>query len=114
VSQSHMKLVVAVVQDKDAARLLETLVKRGLQVTKLASTGGFLREGNTTLLIGTPAERVNEALKAIEENCHSRTQLVSPIVPPGGPADAYLPYPIEVKVGGATVFVLDVEEFKKI
>ncbi|NPV71114.1 MAG: hypothetical protein HPY55_10790 [Firmicutes bacterium] len=109
-----MKLIIAVVQDKDVGRLVEQLVKRGYQSTKLASTGGFLKEGNTTLLIGTQDDRVDEAIHVIEATCHSRKQLVSPVTPPSGPAEAYIPYPVEVRVGGATVFVLDVEQFKKV
>ncbi|MCL6506317.1 MAG: trigger factor [Bryobacteraceae bacterium] len=95
-------------------RLVEQLVKRGYQTTKLASTGGFLKEGNTTLFIGVENDKVNEAIKVIEATCHSRKQLVSPVTPPSGPAEAYIPYPVEVRVGGATVFVLDVEQFRKV
>jgi uncharacterized protein YaaQ len=109
-----LKLIVAVVQDKDVGRLVEQLVKRGYQTTKLASTGGFLKEGNTTLFIGVEDDKVNEAIKVIETTCHSRKQLVSPVTPPSGPAEAYIPYPVEVRVGGATVVVLDVEQFRKV
>ncbi len=109
-----MKLIIVVVQDKDVGRLLDSLVRKGYQATKLASTGGFLREGNTTLFIGVPGDRVDEAIGIVEKTCHSRTQLVSPVAPPSGPTDAYMPYPVEVRVGGATLFVLDVEQFKKV
>lgn len=109
-----MKLIVAVIQDKDAARLLEALVQKGFRATKLASTGGFLREGNTTLLIGTEAEKVDEVMKIIEKICQSREQLVTPLTPVGGPAESYVPYPVEVIIGGATIFVLDVERYEKI
>jgi len=109
-----MKLIVAVIQDKDAARLLEALVQKGFRATKLASTGGFLREGNTTLLIGTEAEKVDEVMKIIEKICQSREQLVTPLTPVGGPAESYVPYPVEVIIGGATIFVIDVERYEKI
>ncbi|MCG0239685.1 MAG: cyclic-di-AMP receptor [Firmicutes bacterium] len=108
-----MKLIVAVIQDKDQARLLDALTEAGFRATKLASTGGFLREGNTTLLIGVEDDRVDHALQIIRRTCKAREQLVTPLSPMGGPADAYIPFPVEVIVGGATVFVLNVERFEK-
>lgn len=108
-----MKLIVAVIQDKDQGRLLEALMEAGFRATKLASTGGFLREGNTTLLLGVEDERVEAAMQIIRRICKAREQLVTPLSPMGGPADAYIPYPVEVTVGGATVFVLNVERFEK-
>ncbi len=109
-----MKLIIAVVQDEDAQKLISTLMNEGFGVTKLATTGGFLRAGNTTLLIGTEKERVELALSLIEKVCKSRKQIATSPSPVSGTAGVYMPYPIEVTVGGATVFVLDVEEFKKI
>lgn len=106
-----MKLIIAVIQDKDSHRLSNALVKQNIRATKLASTGGFLRSGNTTFLIGVEDERINEVLKLIKENCKAREQLVSPISPLGGNADSFIPYPVEVQVGGATVFVLPIEQF---
>lgn len=108
-----MKLVVAVIQDKDAPRLLESLTKEGFRATKLASTGGFLREGNTTLLVGVEDEQVDRVVQLIKDTCRAREQLVTPLTPIGGPADSYIPYPVEILVGGATVFVLNVERFDK-
>jgi uncharacterized protein YaaQ len=106
-----LKLIFAVVQDQDSNRLLKALTECNFRVTKLASTGGFLRSGNTTFIIGTEDIRVNKALEIIKENCKSREQLIAPISPMGGNADSYVPYPVEVEVGGATVFVLPVEQF---
>ncbi len=107
----YVKLVMAVIQDKDSGRFSQALIKANFRATKLASTGGFLREGNTTFLIGTDDEQLDELLAIIKENCKSREQLVAPMSPLGGSADAYSPYPVEVEVGGATVFVLPVEAF---
>jgi uncharacterized protein YaaQ len=104
---------MAVVQDKDSNRLSSALVKANFKATKLASTGGFLRSGNTTFIIGTETPRVNQLLNVIKENCESREQMVAPISPMGGNADSYIPHPVEVEVGGATVFVLSVEDFKQ-
>ncbi len=106
-----MKLVVAVVQDQDSNRLAGALTKNDFRATKLASTGGFLRSGNTTFLIGTEDSLIPRLLDIIRDNCRSREQLVSPVSPLGGNADSYIPYPVEVEVGGATVFVLPIEQF---
>jgi uncharacterized protein YaaQ len=107
-----MKLVVAVVQDKDSNRLSNALIKEGFRATKLASTGGFLRAGNTTFLIGTEDDKVQEVLDVIQANCKIREQLVTPVSPMGGTTDSYIPFPVEVQVGGAAVFVLPVEQFE--
>lgn len=109
-----MKLIVAVVQDKDSIKLIEALMIKGFRSTKLASTGGFLKEGNTTLLIGVDTDKVPDVLEIIRKTCKSREQLVTPLTPVGGPVDSYVPYPIEVIVGGATVFVLNIEQYEKI
>ncbi|UTR12423.1 MULTISPECIES: cyclic-di-AMP receptor [Evansella] len=108
-----MKLIMAVVQDKDSNRLSDALVENDFRATKLASTGGFLKAGNTTFMIGTEDKNVEKVLTIIKDNCKSREQLVAPISPMGGNADSYVPYPVEVQVGGATVFVLPVEQFEK-
>ena len=106
-----MKLIVAVVQDQDSNRLSNALTKAKFRATKLASTGGFLRSGNTTFLIGTDDALVASALELIRDNCRAREQMVAPVSPMGGNADSYIPYPVEVEVGGATVFVLPIEKF---
>ncbi|HHY13965.1 MAG TPA: hypothetical protein GX526_04920 [Thermoanaerobacterales bacterium] len=107
-----MKLIIAIIQDKDAPRLVEELMEKNFGVTKMASTGGFLKSGNSTLLVGVDDEQVDEVLDIIKGKCCSRKQMVTPI-PMGGTGDSYVPYPIEVRVGGATVFVVDVERFEK-
>lgn len=109
-----MKLVIAIIQDKDAGRLLEALVEKDFRATKLATTGGFLKAGNTTLLIGVEKERVDQVVGIIKNICKSREQIATPIAPMGAPIDSYIPYPIEVQVGGATIFVVDVERFEKV
>lgn len=106
-----MKLVIAVIQDKDSNRLVDALGEGNFQTTKLATTGGFLKEGNTTLMIGCEDEYLDEALEVIRDNCSHREQMVAPISPMGGNADSYIPKPVKVEVGGATVFVLPIESF---
>ena len=108
-----MKLLVAVIQDKDSNRLSAALVKEGIRATKLASTGGFLKSGNTTFMIGIEDERIDEVLQLIKANCKVREQLVTPVSPMGGTSDSYIPFPVEVQVGGATVFVLPIERFEQ-
>lgn len=107
-----MKLVIAIVQDKDSNRLSNALVKDGFRATKLASTGGFLRAGNTTFMIGIEDERVHEVLQVISSNCKVRDQLVTPVSPIGGSTDSYIPFPVEVQVGAQLVFVVPVERFE--
>ncbi|MDY0323746.1 MAG: cyclic-di-AMP receptor [Candidatus Carbobacillus sp.] len=107
-----MKMVVAVVQDQDSQKLSNALIRENFRATKLASTGGFLRAGNTTFLIGVDDQDVDRVLKIIQESCESREQMIAPVAPLGGTATSYVPYPVEVQVGGATVFVLNVEQFK--
>jgi uncharacterized protein YaaQ len=109
-----VKLLVAIVQDADAAGLVKELNRRHLEVTKLASTGGFLREGNTTLLIGVDDERLELAKEVIREKCRSRTRFVTPGVPVAEQPEPFLAQPVEVPVGGAVLFVLNVEEFVKV
>ncbi len=106
-----MKLVVAVIQDQDSNRLASALTKNNFRATKLASTGGFLRSGNTTFLVGVDDNRIPQLLDIIRDNCRAREQMVTPVSPLGGSADSYIPYPVEVEVGGATVFVLPIEQF---
>ncbi|GAA5417908.1 cyclic di-AMP receptor A [Paraliobacillus ryukyuensis] len=106
-----MKLILAVLQDKDSNRLTDALGEKDFKTTKLSTTGGFLKEGNTTLMIGCNDDAVDDALEIIRDNCSQREQMVAPISPMGGNADSYIPRPINVEVGGATVFVLPIDSF---
>ncbi|WFA08485.1 cyclic-di-AMP receptor [Tissierella sp. Yu-01] len=108
-----MKLIVAIVQDQDSPSLVQDLTDKEFRVTKLASTGGFLKAGNTTLLIGVEDDVVEDAIKVIEENCKTR-EITTSLLTVTMPGDTYIPYPLEVKVGGAAVFVLDIERHIKI
>ena len=106
-----MKLVVTIVQDKDSNRLSNAFIESDIRATKLSSTGGFLRSGNTTFLIGIEDERVEEVLGIIKEVSKKRSEYVTPSVNVDSPIEATSTYPIEVEVAGATVFVLPVERF---
>ena len=109
-----MKLIIAIVQDEDASRLVSNLMNDGYGVTKLATTGGFLRAGNTTLLVGVDDDKFDGAMAVIEKVCRSRKQVATSPSPVAGTTGVYMPYPIEVMVGGATIFVLNVDQFVKI
>ena len=108
-----MKLIIAIVQDEDASRLIGHLMNDGFSVTKLATTGGFLKSGNTTILAGVEDNRVQDCLAIIEKVCKSRKQIATSPVTMGGSSGMYASYPIEVTVGGATVFILAVDQFVK-
>ena len=102
-----MKLLIAIVQDADANFLMDSLTDKRYRVTKLATTGGFLREGNTTLLIGIEEEN-------IEDNCKKRTTQSSVINPTADSPLLATSAPVDVNVGGATVFILDVDQYIRI
>ena len=108
-----MKMVACVVDDIDTYALLDALSENGFQATKLASSGGFLRRGNTTLLIGVEDERKDEVLELVREICKPRKQLV-PMSPMVAAEESVIPVDVTVKMGGATVFVLDITENYKI
>ncbi|MBR2476844.1 MAG: cyclic-di-AMP receptor [Clostridia bacterium] len=108
-----MKLILAIVNDEDANKVLSELNRGGFSVTKLATTGGFLRAGNVTMIIGTDEDKVDDAIKIISEKSHRRKQIATSPMPIGA-TGAYTPYPIEIEVGGATIFVMDVERFEKV
>ncbi len=109
-----MKLVIAVVQDKDHRKVMDALLERGYQFTIVASTGGLLREGNVTFLIGTEKEQVDGIIEVIGAYSKTREQLVNVFPPTIEPIGTCIPSPVRVQVGGATVFVLNVERFEKL
>lgn len=106
-----MKIILAIVQDKDSPRLSNEFIDANIRATKLSSTGGFLKSGNSTFVIGIDDDRVEEALELIKKNCQSRKQYVTTPTTLDITAEAQLTSPVEVEVGGSTVFVLPVEGF---
>ena len=110
-----MKLIIAIVQDEDSSKLLSKLMQAGFGVTKLATTGGFLKAGNTTLILGVDDNRTEEAIHVIEKVCKSRKQMTAATTSVSGVSHGeYTTFPIEVTVGGATLFVLSVDQFIKV
>lgn len=108
-----MKLIFAIVSSDDSQPVSRALMKNGFFATKLASTGGFLSAGNTTFLICTESERVDDAIKTIASVSRKRKEYVQNTVP-GLSSDTFSSFPMEVQVGGATIFVTDVERFEKV
>ncbi|MDQ3398300.1 MAG: cyclic-di-AMP receptor [Deinococcota bacterium] len=109
-----MKLLLVIIQDADLGKLQKALITSGFQSTKLASTGGFLREGNTTLIIGVDDHEVHRVKEVVRAACHERVKAVAPSPPLVELQEGYLGQPVEVTVGGAVVFVLSIEEYVKI
>jgi uncharacterized protein YaaQ len=109
-----VKLVLAIVHSEDAGTVINALLERQHRATRFQSSGGLLRQANVTIVVGAEDDRVEDVLEVIRETCRSRTQLVNPIPPVLEPAEFLMPYPFEVEVGGATVFVLPVERFERL
>ncbi len=109
-----MKLVFAIVHDEDGPKVMEELNKNGFSVTKLCSSGGFLKAGNTTLLVGVEEENLDTVIEVIKKKSKSRKQVINSSMTPNGMGGMFVPYPVEVVVGGATVFVMDVFRFEKV
>lgn len=106
-----MKLVLAIVNKEDCDSVIAALSDNGYSVTKLASTGGFLRAGNSTVLVGTEDENVDNVCGIIKSKSHARTQSYAP---PAAYSDLTAVHPTEITVGGATIFVLNVDRWEKI
>lgn len=106
-----MKMVLAIVQDKDANRLANKLIDANIRATKLSSSGGFLKTGNSTFIIGIDDEKVEKVLNIIKEVSHVRKSYISSPITLDFSLEGQMVYPMEVEIGGATVFVLPVEGF---
>lgn len=109
-----MKMIMAIVSDEDSNSVINELSQNGFGVTRLCSTGGFLRAGNTTIMVGTDEEKISEAIEIIKSKCKTRKKAVPNMEMPGGMGVMGTAYPLVVTVGGATIFVLNVERFEKL
>jgi uncharacterized protein YaaQ len=109
-----MKLVTAIVQDEDLPNLLDGLTKANFRSTVISSTGGFLRSGNSTVLIGVEDHQAPRVIGLVQERCRTRTQLMNPYSPALEPGLLYMPPQVEVEIGGAVIFVQHVVRFERL
>jgi uncharacterized protein YaaQ len=108
-----MKLVLAIVQDIDTDATMKALTEQGYRVTRIASTGGFFRQGNTTLFCATEDDQVEKVIGVLSTTCQRRTRLHPVHLDPTEPIAMGVAY-TEIPIGGATVFVFNVETFVQI
>jgi uncharacterized protein YaaQ len=108
-----MKLVIGIVNSDDAGDLLAEITQASFQATKLSTSGGFLKMGNATILVGVEDEKVDEVIGIFKNCCSRRTQMV-PTAPPFIGEGFLSAAPVEVTIGGATIFVIDMEKFLKL
>ena len=110
--QAGQKLLIVIASDRDADFLIQKLVQRGYPATKVSSTGGFLRRGNATIFSGVDAQDVDSVLAIIRSECRARTEFVPAQALPF-PESIHPAEPVQVRVGGAIVFIIPVERFEK-
>lgn len=108
-----MKLVIGIVNNDDANDLITEITKASFQATKLSTSGGFLKLGNVTVLVGVEDEKVDEVIEIFRSCCSRRTQMV-PTAPPYLGEGFVSAAPVEVTIGGATLFVIDVDKMIKL
>src|SRR5260370_20511534 len=101
-----MKLVIAIIHAEDAGALVDALTDKEYRVTRLHSTGGFLKQSNASVLVGVEEAHVDDVLRGIRETCHPRQQYINPRPPIMEPGEFYMPYPVEVSFGRATGVVV--------
>ena len=107
-----MKLIIGIVNSDDSSTVSSALTENGFFVTKLSTTGGFLKKGNTTFFVGTDDERVDACIEIIKASARKRVEK-EPTVPPTEMGEFFTPIMVDVLVGGATIFVLPIEQFLK-
>lgn len=108
-----MKLVIGIINSDDANDLLAEITKASFQATKLSTSGGFLKMGNVTILVGVEDEKVDEVVGIFKACCSRRTQMI-PTTPPFLGEGFVSASPVEVTIGGATLFIIDVDKMIKL
>lgn len=106
--------MVAIVHNEDAGALVDALLEHEYRATRLHSSGGFLKQSNATIMVGVDDERIEDVLGIVRDNCTARNQVINPMPPIMEPGEFFMPYPLEVEVGGAAVFVVPVERFERL
>lgn len=107
-----MKLIYAIVNNDDSHGVLDAITEAGFQATKLATTGGFLRAGNTTFMLAVDDAKVDECVEVIKAHSRKRTQIMptTPLIA----GSAYTSFPAEISIGGATIIVTNIDRFEKV
>lgn len=108
-----MKLVIGIINSDDANDLLAEITKASFQATKLSTSGGFLKMGNVTILVGVEDDKVQEVVEIFKTCCSRRTQMI-PTAPPYLGEGFISAAPVQVTIGGATLFIIDLEEMIKL
>ena len=108
-----MKLILAVIQNEDEDALTEAMEIEGMSVTRIGSTGGFLRASNVTLMMAVEDQQVERVMALLSKHCKRRTKHLHPWVPSMEARERFLGA-IPVEVGGAAVFILSLERVEKI
>lgn len=109
-----MKLLITIIHERDNQRVSDALLSAGYKFTKISTTGGLLRDGNATLMIGVEDEEVDAVMDTIRDSCKTREQFVTMPPPDVMPSGTMIPTPVKVTVGGAVIFVVDVERFERL
>ena len=104
-----MKMVMAVVSRDEAECVLQDLVEAGHTATFAESRGGMLRQAQQMLFIAVEDKDLEEVLAIIRGGCHS--QVLVECTEPSEPLSLG-PAPVGARVGGAVVFVWDLEHFE--
>ena len=107
-----MKLVYAIVRNDNEDDVVSLLNQNHYSVTRLSTTGGFLKKGNTTFFVGTNDDKVEDCISIIKAHSKKRVEK-DPTVPPTEMGEFFTPIMVDVLVGGATVFVLNIDQFEK-
>ncbi len=108
-----MKLVLAVIQNEDEDALTDAMETEGLSVTRIGSSGGFLRANNITLMSAVEDHQVDRVLALLSKHCKRRTKHLHPWVPSMEARERFLGA-VPIEVGGAAVFILKLERMEKI
>ena len=108
-----MKLVIGIINSDDANDLLAEITKASFQATKLSTSGGFLKMGNVTVLVGVEDEQVDEVVEIFKSCCSRRSQMI-PTTPPYMGEGFVSAAPVQVTIGGATLFIIDVDKMIKL
>lgn len=108
-----MKLIFAIVNNDDGPVVSAELIKQGFHVTKMASTGGFLKKGNNTFITAVEDEEVDKVFEIIKKYSKQRKYTAPVDIISSANLGGNMT-PIEVTIGGATVFVANIERFERV